>query len=115
MPFQSLTTFLMVAVVAILQKRIEEGIRYLYGVPGKPKNGPYSGSGQYANCGRVSCSYNSAIWWCNMNSYTLELHSYRQIADAAKQVVEICNTGNDVAGRVKMEGNWAVIVAKASC
>jgi hypothetical protein len=33
---------------------------YLYGVPGRPTNGPGPGA-----CGRVSCSYQSAIWWCN--------------------------------------------------
>lgn len=39
---------------------IVEGISYLRGVPGSPSNGPGPG-----NCGRVSCSYESAIWWCN--------------------------------------------------
>jgi hypothetical protein len=39
---------------------IDEGISYLYGVQGSPTNGPGPG-----NCGRVSCSYNSAIYWCN--------------------------------------------------
>lgn len=39
---------------------ILEGIKYLRGVPGQPKGGPGPG-----NCARVSCSYNSAIYWCN--------------------------------------------------
>lgn len=39
---------------------IETGVNYLRGVPGAPVNGPGPG-----NCGRVSCSYDSAIWWCN--------------------------------------------------
>ena len=39
---------------------ILDGIKYLRGVPGQPKTGPGPG-----NCGRVSCSYNSAIYWCN--------------------------------------------------
>lgn len=38
----------------------EDGIKYLKGVPGKPVNGP--GPGQ---CGRVSCSWRTAIIWCN--------------------------------------------------
>jgi hypothetical protein len=38
----------------------EEGITYLREVPHKPAAGP--GPGQ---CGRVSCSYKAAIWWCN--------------------------------------------------
>lgn len=37
-----------------------DGIKYLRSVPGTPANGPGPG-----NCGRVSCSYNSAIYWCN--------------------------------------------------
>lgn len=39
---------------------IIQGIKYLKGVPGKPTNGPGPG-----NCGRVSCSEGSAIYWCN--------------------------------------------------
>jgi hypothetical protein len=39
---------------------IQNGIKYLRGVKGNPRAGPGP-----ANCGRVSCSYNSAIWWCN--------------------------------------------------
>lgn len=40
--------------------QIQKGIDYLRKVPGKPTNGPGPG-----NCGRVSCSWNSAITWCN--------------------------------------------------
>lgn len=39
---------------------IYNGIHYLRGITGQPTNGPGPG-----NCGRVSCSYHSAIWWCN--------------------------------------------------
>ena len=39
---------------------IRNGIRYLNGVSGRPSQGPGPGS-----CGRVSCSWSSAIWWCN--------------------------------------------------
>ncbi|KAK4200243.1 hypothetical protein QBC40DRAFT_226243 [Triangularia verruculosa] len=41
---------------------INAGQRYLRSLPADkpPKNGAGPG-----NCGRVSCSYNSAIWWCN--------------------------------------------------
>lgn len=40
--------------------RIREGIDYLRRVRGLPSNGPGPG-----NCARVSCSWGSAIWWCN--------------------------------------------------
>ena len=56
-------------------KRINDGIKHLRKVSGKPREQAYSGSGPYANCGRVSCSYNSAIYWCNMVSLHL-LHTY---------------------------------------
>ena len=36
------------------------GINYLRGVGGRPGAGPGPG-----NCGQVSCSWNSAIIWCN--------------------------------------------------
>lgn len=38
----------------------QDGIKHLNSVPGAPANGPGPG-----NCGRVSCSYDSAIYWCN--------------------------------------------------
>ncbi len=41
-------------------RRIRDGIYYLSGIGGTATNGPGPG-----NCARVSCSYNSAIWWCN--------------------------------------------------
>lgn len=40
--------------------KIQDGIKYLRGVTGKPSMGPGPG-----NCGRVSCSWNAAIYWCN--------------------------------------------------
>lgn len=39
---------------------IWEGIYYLDTFDGQPKSDPGPGM-----CGRVSCSYNSAIYWCN--------------------------------------------------
>lgn len=46
-----------------------EGINYLEGLPGSPVSGPGPGL-----CGRVSCSWDTAIWWCNdvrENSYVM--------------------------------------------
>lgn len=44
------------------KRRILEGIAYLNNLPAgdRPTNGPGP-----RTCGRVSCSYNAAIWWCN--------------------------------------------------
>lgn len=35
-------------------------VQYLYGVKGKPTNGPGFGA-----CTRVSCAYDTAVIWCN--------------------------------------------------
>jgi hypothetical protein len=50
--------------------KIHDGVEYLRGVPGKPVEGP----GPTA-CGRVSCSWKSAIWWCNDVSLVHDPHS----------------------------------------
>lgn len=39
---------------------IADGARYLKGVKGQPRGDPGPNS-----CGRVSCSWKSAIWFCN--------------------------------------------------
>ena len=44
---------------------ISQGVDYLSDLPGKPSNGPGPGE-----CGRVSCSWSAAIWWCNDVSLT---------------------------------------------
>ncbi|KAB8074372.1 hypothetical protein BDV29DRAFT_124239 [Aspergillus leporis] len=91
--------------------RIQEGIRYLNGVPGRPSNGPGPG-----NCGRVSCSYNSAIWWCNDNNYQYTLNSFYDIASGASVVGQNCLIGTDTtSGQVFYTDNWNVIVRADSC
>lgn len=95
---------------------IREGIGYLRGVNGKPSMGPGPG-----NCGRVSCSYDSGIFWCNdvslahsfpysqaalwkltcrfkslQSGSTKTLSSYGSIADGAQHVLNEC--GNRPAG-----------------
>lgn len=40
--------------------RVKQGIEYLGTVAGTPTEGPGPGA-----CGRVSCSYGAAIYWCN--------------------------------------------------
>lgn len=47
--------------------KINDGVTYLRQVAGKPANGPGPN-----NCGRVSCSWNSAIYWCN----DVRIHTY---------------------------------------
>ncbi|KAJ0126369.1 ATP-dependent DNA helicase [Fusarium oxysporum f. sp. albedinis] len=69
------------------QDHIYRGISYLRGVGGRPRirAGPQV-------CDRVSCSYDSAIWWCNdQNSRVVELGSFSNIADAAQLIVNSCS------------------------
>ncbi|GAB1309857.1 Ecp2 effector protein domain-containing protein [Madurella fahalii] len=91
------------------------GILYLRGVSGRPTQGPGPG-----NCGRVSCSENSAIWWCNDNRFTFSLPGFNTIADCAQVLVDACN-GSNGAGVLSVVGqnfngdNWNCIVRGDSC
>ncbi|KAF4506700.1 hypothetical protein G6O67_006755 [Ophiocordyceps sinensis] len=58
---------------------IINGISYLRRVRGSATSGPGPG-----NCGRVSCSRNAAIWWCNDNQHDYTLESFSRIADSAR-------------------------------
>ncbi|EHK44629.1 hypothetical protein TRIATDRAFT_39606, partial [Trichoderma atroviride IMI 206040] len=94
---------------------IEDGISYLRGVRGQPTNGPGPG-----NCGRVSCSYQSAIWWCNDNSGSKTLQDFGDIADGAEVITDNCQATVVVAGipevvtagQVFYTDAWNVIVRK---
>lgn len=48
---------------------ITQGVDYLRGVKGKPVNGA-------RQCGRVSCEWHAAIWWCNLVCPILSVHSH---------------------------------------
>ncbi|KAE8133639.1 hypothetical protein BDV38DRAFT_286680 [Aspergillus pseudotamarii] len=95
---------------------ISQGIEYLQGVPGKPVNGPGPG-----NCGRVSCSYNAAIWWCNDNTESKTLDSFAEIANGAEKLLHWCyhweegTLGSYVGGQAFYADNWNVIVRKNDC
>ncbi|EFE37692.1 hypothetical protein TRV_07655 [Trichophyton verrucosum HKI 0517] len=93
------------------RKRIEEGIAYLYRVPGRPTNGPGPG-----NCGRVSCSYDSAIWWCNDNTFTKVLPGFYNVAEGAQLILNTCNPGGSyVSGQDFHDDKWNVIVQYTQC
>ncbi|KAI3587790.1 hypothetical protein IWW34DRAFT_876110 [Fusarium oxysporum f. sp. albedinis] len=74
---------------------IVRGVEYLRYVQGNPKNGPGPG-----NCGRVSCSNNAAIWWCNdCTRWGWQNGGYRSF----------------VSGQVFHSTKWNVIVRKDKC
>ncbi|POR37874.1 hypothetical protein TPAR_01932, partial [Tolypocladium paradoxum] len=90
---------------------ILDGIGYLRGVDGRPLSGPGPGM-----CARVSCSYRSAIWWCNDNGHPYELGSFGDIADGAQAIVDKCSKPTSHApdpglvGQAFSEGKWNVVV-----
>ncbi|UNI18893.1 hypothetical protein JDV02_005131 [Purpureocillium takamizusanense] len=91
--------------------RIQEGINYLRTAPAAPRNGPGPG-----NCGRVSCSHNSAIWWCNDNTVAKTLDSWNWVADSAQHIVNNCAArASHVSGQNFEAGNWNTIVRQDWC
>ncbi|KAE8343326.1 hypothetical protein BDV24DRAFT_161763 [Aspergillus arachidicola] len=90
---------------------IEQGIKYLRGVPGKPQRGPGPGS-----CGQVSCSWSSAIWWCNDNTFTKVLPSFNNIADGAQLIKNTCLHGGQMfSGQDSHNDKWSTIVRWHKC
>ncbi|RCI13696.1 hypothetical protein L249_8213 [Ophiocordyceps polyrhachis-furcata BCC 54312] len=96
-------------------RRIREGIRYLRRIRGQPKSqaGP-------AQCGRVSCAYDSAIWWCNDDHRPKALSSFASIADGAQLLVKRCvewmNPQPDaIGGQAFHPHKWNVIIRGDKC
>ncbi|KAM6536093.1 Hypothetical protein NCS54_00473500 [Fusarium falciforme] len=91
---------------------IRKGIEYLRKVKGKPVNDP-------GKCGRVSCSYNSGIYWCNTSSGKKTLNSFGSIADGAQAVHDKCLDPDGqfcwVRGRASHTTNWNVLVTGQQC
>ncbi|VBB79469.1 Putative protein of unknown function [Podospora comata] len=105
---------------------IKWGIHYLRAIPGKAKNGPGP-----KNCGRVSCSWDSAIYWCNEvcchvsllcvmmsdrsnttqdSSGDKELY-WGQIADLAQGILDNCAGLTKVKGQgTYKDDKWSVVV-----
>ncbi|KAK4208247.1 hypothetical protein QBC37DRAFT_444034 [Rhypophila decipiens] len=89
-------------------ERLQSGINYLRGVRGRPTNGPGPG-----NCGQVSCSWGSSIWWCNDNSTPKTLDSFNAIANSAQYILQVCPSGDglgEYSGQNFEQGNWNTII-----
>ncbi|KKK16636.1 hypothetical protein P175DRAFT_0516994 [Aspergillus ochraceoroseus IBT 24754] len=95
---------------------IAEGRAYLFGLSGRPTNSPGPGA-----CGRVSCSYNAAIYWCNDDTKPKTLESFGSIGDGVWELEKHCRrigwnpSGLSIAGQIFHKTNWNVIVRKDSC
>ncbi|KAJ0167136.1 hypothetical protein CTA2_4233 [Colletotrichum tanaceti] len=89
-----------------------DGIRYLRTLKSKPKS-----SAGPASCGQISCSWNTAIWWCNDKAVNKELESYRVIADGAQYMWEACTPrGNSrywSSGQIFSNDGWNIIIKKS--
>ncbi|KAI0526015.1 hypothetical protein F5B22DRAFT_642172 [Xylaria bambusicola] len=93
---------------------IRQGISYLHKIHGDCVNGPGPG-----NCSRVSCSYNSGIWFCNDNPQPMSVPC-STFGDRAWDIIEKCYAYGDfpndsVHGQVFDKDGWNVIVAGADC
>ncbi|KAF6792685.1 hypothetical protein CSOJ01_14091 [Colletotrichum sojae] len=94
---------------------VSNGMKYLYKVQGRPRNGAGPG-----NCGRVSCSggnpQGAGIWWCNDDNKPKELMSFGSIADGCLYLMNRCveyDTTSYISGQVFHKTNWNVIIANA--
>ncbi|KAG5979518.1 hypothetical protein E4U55_005077 [Claviceps digitariae] len=94
---------------------IRAGIEYLKGISKRqhPRNGP----GPRA-CGKVSCSEDAAIIWCNDTDDDKTLNSFGDIAFGAEVVVHSCAIGGvlkKVSGQAFLFGDYTVIVGTWDC
>ncbi|KAK4103487.1 hypothetical protein N658DRAFT_484419 [Parathielavia hyrcaniae] len=93
--------------------RVQEGINYLRGITGDCYQNPGPGA-----CGRVSCSWQNAIYYCNDNNYGI-WEPCRWIGDVAAEIADACTystfPGWAVHGQAFDWRNWNTIVAHGSC
>ncbi|KAL2848590.1 hypothetical protein BJY01DRAFT_246313 [Aspergillus pseudoustus] len=76
------------------KKHVMSGIKYLRKVKGRPHLPANS-------CGRVSCSWDSAIYWCNDKDHDAYIPSFNNIADGAQVIVNECP---------RSSSDWATIM-----
>ncbi|KAI6083181.1 hypothetical protein F4821DRAFT_281077 [Hypoxylon rubiginosum] len=92
--------------------RIEEGIDYLNGKTGRC----YIPAGpQY--CSRISCSYHSAIFWCNDNDHAvwIDCSLWSQYAQAIIDKCTVDDPSQDTKGQQFSTENWNIIVGYSEC
>ncbi|KAK4197249.1 hypothetical protein QBC40DRAFT_107036 [Triangularia verruculosa] len=89
---------------------ITQGISYLNALPGDAQNDP-------GKCGRVSCSYNAAISWCN-TSKNFKTVPWWALALATSDMIPQCD-GKEKAGwmkgRADYANGWEVVVHGDPC
>ncbi|TQN70871.1 hypothetical protein CSHISOI_04305 [Colletotrichum shisoi] len=91
----------------------DRGYRHLLGVKGRPRGDPGPG-----NCGRVSCGYKAAVWFCNDNTHHIMLDNFQQIAHMVGFIKYYCsaNSPNVFNGQAfHQTDNWNVVLSGARC
>ncbi|PHH88399.1 hypothetical protein CDD83_7596 [Cordyceps sp. RAO-2017] len=96
-------------------QHVREGIGYLRKVRGQPGSEPGP-----SRCGRVSCAYNSAIWWCNDDERPKSLSAFEDIANGAQLLVTRCvewmnPPPSEFGGQAFHPSRWNVIIRGDSC
>ncbi|KAI1261263.1 hypothetical protein F5Y18DRAFT_431346 [Xylariaceae sp. FL1019] len=71
---------------AASSEKVLNGIKYINKLRTKCSNGPGPG-----NCGRISCSWNSAIYWCNDKPVASELYDCSSFAKYAQAIYDECS------------------------
>ncbi|KAI1494719.1 hypothetical protein F5X96DRAFT_616213 [Biscogniauxia mediterranea] len=95
---------------------ILSGIEYLRGLSGYCQLGPTE-PGAPLKCSRVSCSYNSGIFFCNQNNYDT-IQPCHWFGDYAQNVLDECldpDTYPNIKGQDYDSDGWSVIVGGQSC
>ncbi|KAL4887678.1 hypothetical protein BJY04DRAFT_212707 [Aspergillus karnatakaensis] len=89
-----------------------KGAEYLKKLKGKPhlRAGPHV-------CKKVSCSWDTAIWWCNDNNHAKTLPSFRNIGDGATVIRDRCyrKTSRRISGELHHQDKWSVKVFGDDC
>ncbi|XXH04754.1 hypothetical protein Hte_011176 [Hypoxylon texense] len=92
--------------------RVDEGIQYLRGKTGRCHIDAGPGV-----CSRISCSYDSAIFFCNDNDAPLDVDC-SEWSEYAQDIVDACtddDTARHVRGQQFNKRNWNVIVGYSKC
>ncbi|KAF9881493.1 hypothetical protein CkaCkLH20_00639 [Colletotrichum karsti] len=91
--------------------QIMAAVQYLNWVTGRPRNG-----GGPANCGRVSCGYKTAVWFCNDAPQPRELRSFRDISDGVYAIQNVCHKSRkSYSGQAFHVDMWNVIIRWEDC
>ncbi|TLD21261.1 hypothetical protein PspLS_09116 [Pyricularia sp. CBS 133598] len=94
-------------------QRIREGIATLNSLPAGSRPTLPRGPG---TCGRVSCSGNSAIYWCNDNFQTWGPGGWEYIARSAQKVFDTCaGHAASFSGQGFEDEKWKTIITGDQC